>query len=56
MYAALGRRDDAFACLEAPVGQGLLHLDWVANDPDLDALRDSPRFEALLETARERCR
>ncbi len=56
VYAALGRRDDAFACLEAPVGQGLLHLDWVANDPDLDSLRDSPRFEALLETARERCR
>ncbi len=52
VYAELGRRDEAFACLEAPVAQGRLHVDWVANDPDLDPLRGDPRFAALLEAAR----
>ncbi|MGE5715961.1 MAG: protein kinase domain-containing protein [Acidobacteriota bacterium] len=52
VYAALGRHDEAFACLEAPVGQGFLPADWVVNDPDLDPLRGDPRFAALLEGAR----
>jgi TolB-like protein/Flp pilus assembly protein TadD/tRNA A-37 threonylcarbamoyl transferase component Bud32 len=52
VYAALGRLDEAFACLEAPVGQGSLQVEWVANDPDLDPLRADPRFETLLATAR----
>lgn len=54
VYATLGRRDEAFACLEAPVGQGLLDAAWVANDPDLDPLRADPRFAALLDVARDR--
>lgn len=54
VYATLGRRDEAFACLEAPVGQGLLDAAWVANDPDLDPLRADPRFAALLGAARSR--
>ncbi len=54
VYATLGRRDEAFACLEAPVGQGLLDAAWVANDPDLDPLRADPRFAALLDAARDR--
>jgi TolB-like protein/Flp pilus assembly protein TadD len=54
VYAALGSVDAAFECLESPVGQGLLHVDWVANDPDLDPLRVDPRFGRLLETARSR--
>jgi TolB-like protein/Flp pilus assembly protein TadD/tRNA A-37 threonylcarbamoyl transferase component Bud32 len=52
VYATLGRRDEAFACLEAPVGQGLLDASWVANDPDLDPLRGDPRFAALVGAAR----
>lgn len=54
VYATLGRRDEAFACLEAPVGQGLVDAAWVANDPDLDPLRADPRFAALLGAARSR--
>ena len=54
VYATLGRRDEAFACLEAPVAGGMLNVDWVANDPDLDPLRNDPRFAALLEAARGR--
>ena len=52
VYTALGRHDEAFACLEAPVGQGLLNADWVANDPDLDPLRPDPRFAALIAAGR----
>ncbi len=51
VYTALGRKDDAFRCLEASVGQGGLSPDWVANDPDLDPLREDPRFAALVEKA-----
>jgi adenylate cyclase len=29
-------------------------LNWVKADPDLDPLRDHPRFKALLETAEAR--
>jgi len=48
-YINLGKFDKAFECLELAVGQTSLSRDWVKNDPDLDPLRDDPRFQALLK-------
>lgn len=50
VYAALGLFDDALKCLEAVIRHGGLSMDWLTNDPDLDPLRDDPRFQALMNT------
>ena len=52
MYAKVGRKDEALACLEQSFGRGFGKRDWVENDPDYDPLRDDPRFQALLEKLR----
>lgn len=52
VFVTLGRFDEAIACLQESVGRAALSREWVANDPDLDPLRQDPRFVALL-TERE---
>jgi serine/threonine protein kinase/Flp pilus assembly protein TadD len=47
LYALEGEKDKAITCLEAAVNSGFAHRDWVDHDPDLDSLRDDPRFLAL---------
>lgn len=50
LYALEGEADQAIACLEHAVKRGYFaHPEWITNDPDLDSLRDDPRFQALLE-------
>ncbi len=46
-YVALGRYEDAMKCLERAVDKGFGHREWIDHDPDLDPLRDNPRFQAL---------
>jgi len=46
-YALAGEPDRAFNLLEQIVGTGFGNLDWIDRDPDLDSLRDDPRFQAL---------
>ncbi len=48
-YTQLARFDDAIGCLEHAVEQGFTDRAWFDNDSSLDALRDHPRFRALLE-------
>ena len=48
LYALEGQADRAMACLRDAVRGGFWHRDWARNDPDLDALREDPRFQALL--------
>jgi non-specific serine/threonine protein kinase len=48
VYVALGRPDDAIGCLEVAMRGGGVAMDWIRNDPDLDPLRQDPRFTALL--------
>jgi len=47
LYALEGFTDEAITHLEKAVEAGFAHKDWVDNDPDLDSLRDNPRFKAL---------
>lgn len=49
IYSLLGMIEEALDCLEKSVGGGLTQRGWYANDSNLDALRDHPRFKALLE-------
>jgi serine/threonine protein kinase/Flp pilus assembly protein TadD len=49
VYTGLGRREEALASLEIALGQHALSVDWARNDPDLDPLRDDPRFQRMLE-------
>jgi len=49
LFALEGERDRAIRCLEDAVDGGFWHKAWAENDPDLDSLRDDPRFVALLD-------
>jgi adenylate cyclase len=46
--ATLGRTEKALGYLEKAIEYGTVSAAWMHNDPDLDSLRDHPRFEALL--------
>jgi TolB-like protein/cytochrome c-type biogenesis protein CcmH/NrfG len=46
--ALAGAREEALACLERSVKGGLTLRGWLEHDSNLDAIRDDPRFAALL--------
>jgi TolB-like protein/Flp pilus assembly protein TadD len=48
VYALGGNADRALECLELAVDNGFGHREWLENDTDLDSLRESPRFDTLL--------
>jgi len=48
LYALEGELDRAIERLAAAMRAGFAHRDWIEHDPDLDALREDPRFRALL--------
>ena len=49
-YTQLGEYEKALDCLEQSdtAASSSEALNWIENDPDLDPLRDMPRFQALL--------
>jgi adenylate cyclase len=49
-YAQAGESDKAIACLE---NGGIHSLAWMQHDPDLDPIRDDPRFQAILSRMSE---
>ncbi len=49
-YAQIGHLDRAMDNLESLPPGGQSSRSWTENDPDLAALRDSPRFKRYLET------
>jgi adenylate cyclase len=48
LYAVAGNPDRAIACLQDAVRGGFGNRDWLERDPDLDGVRDDPRFPALM--------
>lgn len=52
-YTLLGWYDDAFEVLMNISRDGWGDPDWLANDPDMDPLRDDPRFGALMGIIKE---
>ena len=48
-YCLLGKPDDAISALERAVDKGFGHREWVEHDPDLNALRDNPRFQTIMK-------
>jgi TolB-like protein/Tfp pilus assembly protein PilF/predicted Ser/Thr protein kinase len=47
LFALEGEASKAIERLQAAVDAGFAHKHWVEKDPDLDSLRDDPRFKAL---------
>ena len=54
LYSLEGERERAIDCLERAVAQGFGNREWIARDPDLDPLRDDPRFTRLAGTQSSR--
>jgi serine/threonine protein kinase/Flp pilus assembly protein TadD len=48
-FAQLERIDEAIAALEQAVDRGYGDRSWMEHDSDLEALRETPRYKALLE-------
>lgn len=44
------RKSDALRALQQAVKLGYRDVDWMQQDPDLDALKRHPDFQALLRT------
>ncbi len=48
VYARLGKSEEAIDSMERAVKNGFAHREWIEQDPDLNSVRDDPRFQALL--------
>ena len=49
IYSQLGMIDEGIGALQRAVSCGFGHLAWIANDSDLDPLREDARFQTLVE-------
>lgn len=48
-YARLGDREAALTALEQAVDNGYAYREWIENDPDLDSVRDDPRYSRVVD-------
>jgi hypothetical protein len=48
IYASLGRKDDAFKCLQAAYDDHAVWMGYLAMDPAFDRYRSDQRFQELL--------
>jgi TolB-like protein/Tfp pilus assembly protein PilF len=55
-FAVAGEIDRALDCLESAGLPAMANLTWVENDPDFKPLHGHPRFEAILDSLREKAR
>ncbi|MGC1323199.1 MAG: tetratricopeptide repeat protein [Candidatus Udaeobacter sp.] len=48
-FALLGETNHALDGLERAIEAGVAVGDWIKHDPDVDSLRDHPRFQAIMK-------
>jgi Flp pilus assembly protein TadD len=48
VYSLLGKAEQSISLLEKAIGLGLWFKDWARTDPDLQSLRENPRFQTLM--------
>ena len=48
IFSLLGLKEEAIDALQRSVRKGLVQRGWFENDSNLDAVRDDPRFQAML--------
>ena len=48
LFAVAGERERALDLLEEAVAAGFGNREWLERDPDLQSIRDDPRFAPLL--------
>jgi adenylate cyclase len=48
LYSVLGRPEDSLTALEDAVNRGWGDKTWLEHDSDLDAIREHPRYRALI--------
>lgn len=48
LFSVAGRTERALDCLEEALAVGFGNREWLERDPDLDGVRSSPRFAALM--------
>jgi hypothetical protein len=48
IFSMAGRVDDALSFIEGAVAAGLTQREWLEHDSNLDAIRSSPRFQAVM--------
>lgn len=54
-YALQGETERALDCLQTSLGKvGYVSSDWLANDSDLDSLRQHPRYSEILASVKDR--
>jgi adenylate cyclase len=49
VYSLLGQEEEAIDCLDKAMSHAAWYKSWAQHDTDLDALRDHPRFKAVME-------
>jgi len=52
-YALMGEADHALDCLERASLRGMSIAEWAENDSDLSSLRETPRFQSLMESFKD---
>jgi len=53
VYSQLGEVERAIDCLEQSITSGMGQREWIENDPDLDPVREHPRFATLMQRLNE---
>lgn len=48
LFAVAGQVDRALDCLEEAVAVGFGNREWLERDPDLDGVRQEPRFAEVM--------
>lgn len=53
-YSLLGKGEQSLAAMEMALCKGFADYDWLGKDPDLEGLRQSPEFQLLVRSYRQK--